>query len=325
MKIGFYIQWPKMQYNNRYTNYIGDEQLAESLCRRLRRFDIVDQAELYAPNCIPKNNLDIMVYLNNIEPTYYWAKKNIIYLQNGYGNGSDKVLKDLYTKQYDGFLFVSDKLLHFHKENGYNGLYLPFGVDTEFFFPREISKKYSFDVSYVGNDIKGEVRTNKYLLPAINYNFGLFGNWEIPKPRLRSKLMFWRKDQSPSYRKKFSKISKGKIAQEDLPILYSSAKINLNCTLQDCVDWDVITLRTFEILACKGFLITDRIPLAEKTMNDCMIFSDGNDDLVNKIQYYLNESDERKKIAENGFNYVINNATIEKRADSLIEYLEKIV
>lgn len=321
MKIGFYIKWPKGSLNSK-TNVLGDELLGDSMCGALLKNSNVELCELYAPNYLPDRKLDVMIYLNDIKPNNNWAAKHVLYLQNAYGDGSDNILKKLQHFGYDGYAFISERLLQIHRSSGYNGIFLPFGVDTETFYPRKLESDYAFDVAYIGNDIKGEYRTNKYLLPAAKFNMGLFGTWKIP----RARVYIWKNWQKqPEYRKIFDKLSRGKIPQEKVPILYSSAKINLNCTIQDCVDWDVITLRTYEVLACKGFLITDKIPVAEKTMEKCMVFTDGGDDLLEKIEYYLDHETERKRIAQQGYEYVIKHATIDARMNELVKYLEEIL
>lgn len=321
MRIGFYIKWGKGSLNSK-DNVLGDELYGESICRALRKIKGVKSAEIYTPNYLPNEELDVMIYLNDTKPNDNWAKRHIFYMQNAYGEGSDKILKEFQRIRYDGYAFISKKLLDVHKNAGFSGIFLPFGVDLDTFYPRKVEREYTFDVAYVGNDIKGEYRTTKYLFPAVKYNFGLFGNWKIPKARLR----FWKNWRKvPEYKRIFQKISQGKIPQEKVPVLYSNAKINLNCTALDCVNWDVITLRTFEVLACKGFLITDKVTVAEETMKDCMVFTEGDEDLIEKIEYYLSHENERKIIAENGYEYVIKHASIEKRMKELYSYIEEII
>lgn len=320
MRIGLYIKWKQGSLTSK-TNVLGDELFGNSMCKSLLKNDNVESCELYDTTNLPVNRLDVMIYLNDTPPNKNWAKKHILYLQNGYGDGSELILKELQKFNYDGYAFVSNTLLKKHKEDGFDGIFLPFGVDTEEFYPRLSTLLYDFDVAYIGNDIKGLHRSNKYLLPAAQFNFGLFGNWSIPH-----NIALWRKlKKYPPYRKAFARISQGKIPQAKVPILYSSAKINLNCTIQDCVDWDVITLRTYEVLACKGFLISDKVPSAERTLTGGVVFTDGYTDLTYKIKYYLEHPDEREKIAETGYNYVIKNATIEARMDELLKYIEKIL
>ncbi|SJZ68030.1 spore maturation protein CgeB [Trichlorobacter thiogenes] len=320
MKIGFYIQWPKNSMNSK-GNVLGDELIGESLVRAFRRLPEIDWCELYAPNHLPDRALDIMIYMNENEPVKEWARRHVLYMQNAYGDGSDAVLRKFQSRKYDGYAFISKRLLQLHLAEGYGGIFLPFGVDVETFRPVPKEACYAFDVAYVGSDIKGEERTVRYLVPATGYNFGLFGNWVIPRSRFR----IWKNwGKRPNYQKTFEKLSRGKIPQADVPILYSSTQINLNCTAQDCVDWDVITLRTLEVLACKGFLITDRVSAAERELDGCVVFTDGDDDLVKKIRYYLDHPQERDAIALKGYQYVIQHATIERRAEKFLAYLKGI-
>jgi spore maturation protein CgeB len=189
-----------------------------------------------------------------------------------------------------------------------------------------MNEKFSYDVAYVGNDIKGRERTEAYLYPALKFNFGLFGKWSIPKKLLiKSIFSFWyTKNRIFDYQIEFARISKGKIPQEDVPVLYSSSRINLNCTLQDCVNWDVITLRTYEILACRGFLISDKVPSAEKKLKNMVVFTEGSNDLISKITYFLERADEREQIADRGYKYVVENETLSERMNRLMDYLLEV-
>jgi spore maturation protein CgeB len=317
VKIGFYIQWPKGSLMTK-GNVIGDELHAESMCKALRCLGI-ESCELYAPNHLPEERLDVMVYLNDTPPRKEWAAKHVLYMQNAFGEGSDNALVRLRELGFDGYAFISKKLLELHKNLGFRGIWLPFGVDTDIFHPAQAGEQYAHDVAYVGNDIKGKERTLLYLVPATGFDFGLYGNWSL---HWRRRIKFW---HTLPYQWKFSRISKGKIPQEDVPLLYSRSKINLNCAIQDCIDWDVITLRTFEVLACKGFLITDRVPSAETELTDSVVFTDGGKDLEDKIRYYLAKPDEREKVAKKGYEYVMNNATSVKRMKTFLSYLREFV
>jgi len=323
MNIGLMIKWPKGSLDNKQGNVIGDELLGESICSTINKSFPDSNAQLYAPNYLPKSKLDVMVYLNDIEPVGAYAKNHVVYLQNGgYGEGAIQLLERLTGYGYNGYIFFSNKLLSLHISNGGVGLFLPFGVDTTFFQPKTMEQRYAHQVAYVGNDIKGEVASTRYLLPAIDFNFGLYGNWKRPKSRFR----FWRNWSERSvYQNVFEKLSLGKIPQADMPVLYSSAKINLNCTLQDCIDWDVITLRTYEVLACRGFLISDVVPVAKEAMDGCMVFTEGGAMLKDQISYYLAHDKERQDIAANGYEFVLKHASVEARVKELIKYLEEIV
>ena len=308
MHIGFLMKWPKGMEGLR-GHVIGEEPYAESLCRELRQLAGIQSAQVYAPNVKPTAKLDVMIHLNNTIPGPF-AYKHILYFQNFYNEGSDIILAQLQKLGYDGYAFPSQRLLDLHRQAGYSGILLPFAADTRIFHPKDTSPTYEYDVAYVGNDIKGEERTMRYLYPATNYKFGLFGSWNL---------------QPYSYSRMFAKLSQGHLTHEELVTLYSSAKIILNFTGQDSVIWDAMNLRFFEVLACRGFLISDKIPSAERDLKDFVIFTDGYQDLTQKIEYYLTRPQERKEIAESGYQYVIQNATVQARAKQLYQFIEEIM
>lgn len=323
MNIGFMMKWPKGSLSRQQGNVIGDELLGESLAAAINKAIPECKAALYAPNYLPKDRLDVMVYLNDNQPNEAYAKSHVLYLQNGgYGEHAQVLLARLYKNHYDGYIFFSNKLLELHRQQGLKGIFLPFGVDLDLFKPVTLAAQYSHEVAYVGNNIKGLKPTQKYISPALNFDFGLYGNWSMSQHRLR----FWKNWdlRGRAMYKKLSKISLGRIPQEDMPTLYSSSKINLNCTLQDCIDWDVITLRTYEVLACKGFLISDIVPIAQKTLEGCVVFTKGGEHLSDQIAYYLGHTKEREEIAQNGYDYVLKNASITARAKELYAYLEEL-
>ncbi len=154
-------------FNSKGMNVLGDELYGESMCKALRGISSVEKAELYAPNYPPEEKLDVMVYLNDTAPQRDLASRHVLYMQNAYGDGSDKAIKALQKNGYDGYAFISHKLLEIHRQDRYEGIFLPFGVNTELFYPRERSPEYGFDIAYVGNDIKGEYRTTRVPLARL--------------------------------------------------------------------------------------------------------------------------------------------------------------
>lgn len=314
------MKWPKGQSSTANKNVIGDEIYSESLSKAVSMIDGVESTEVFAPNNEPREKQDFMIHLNDLPPKQETADRHVLYLQNGYNEGSAQKLQELTRNKYDGYAFISHGLLDMHKKGGGNGIFLPFGVNTKEFYPTAKEDVYNHEVAYVGNDIKGVYRTERFILPAARFDLGLYGNWPVMKLRTRLGIYaFWEKKNR--IRRALSKKALGKIPQEKVPVLYSSSMINLNCTLQDCVDWDVITLRTFEVLACKGFLLTDVVPSAERLLEGGVVFTTGGNDLVQKIEKYLHDEKERERIALKGYEYTIKNATIEAKAAELVAYL----
>lgn len=87
---------------------------------------------------------------------------------------------------------------------------------------------------------------------------------------------------------------------DESPVVFHESKINLNFTIRNIRSG--IPLRVWDILAAGGFCITNFQPelvLYFKNGEDIVWFED-EDDLVQKVRYYLGHEDERKKIALNG-------------------------
>jgi spore maturation protein CgeB len=316
VNLGLYIRWPAGSLARPGRNTLGDELLSLSLCRELAQLPGVASCRLYSPDSPPETRLDALVYMNETPPRAAWARRHVRYMQNFYDRGSDLMLRDSYRWPYDGYAFVSEKLLAMHRRGGRDGLFLPFGADTALFRPVPPEPAYAFDAAYVGNDIKGG-RTADFICPALAFNFGLYGNWD---PSHGWKLWKYLRP-APPHRASLKKIARGKIPQEKVPALYSSSAVVLNCTAADAAAWDVISHRALEALACGAFLITDRVPAAERELAGCAVFTDGGADLADKLRFYLARPAERAAIAGRGRAYVLEKAPLALRARALLDYL----
>ena len=112
---------------------------------------------------------------------------------------------------------------------------------------------------------------------------------------------------------------------EDLPVLYTSAKIVLNCSIQGHFDWDVGVGRIYDVMACNGFLISDEIPSIKDKFGDVVEFSSGGRDLVNKIRYYLKHEDERIERSRKGRAIILKSETYLHRAKDMLEYFSRLL
>jgi len=82
-------------------------RLTEAQLRELRQiFPTVADAEIYAPNHLPTEKLDVMIYLNDTPLVSNWADKHVLYLQNSYED-SEKKIRELYSFGYDAYIFVA--------------------------------------------------------------------------------------------------------------------------------------------------------------------------------------------------------------------------
>ena len=90
----------------------------------------------------------------------------------------------------------------------------------------------------------------------------------------------------------------------EMPKVFRMSKINLNFTIPNIKSG--IPLRIWDVLGCGGFLLSNyqaEIPYYFKEGEDLVCF-DGLEDLCEKVGYYLEHEEERKRIAWNGYRKV---------------------
>lgn len=81
--------------------------------------------------------------------------------------------------------------------------------------------------------------------------------------------------------------------------------------------------RNFEVPGCGGFLLTERVPHLERYFDldqEVAVF-DGVDDLVDKVRYWLEHSEERQGVADAGYRRVISEHTYDHRFAAIFEEL----
>lgn len=104
----------------------------------------------------------------------------------------------------------------------------------------------------------------------------------------------------------------------EMPVIFNNSKINLNPTAKSIRSG--ISLRTFDIMACEGFM------LANYQTELCELFTPGVDfayydsieSIPDIIDYYLTHDNERKEIAHNAFIKVQNEYNYMLRLNGLL-------
>jgi len=102
----------------------------------------------------------------------------------------------------------------------------------------------------------------------------------------------------------------------------NSYKVHLNYS-----DNDDINFRVFETLGSKTCLLTSKVENLDKLfvdMEDMVMFSNY-DEAIDKIKILLDNPELINKIAESGYNKVINNHTFDVRAKEFINIIEKYI
>ncbi|MEY8515831.1 glycosyltransferase [Lachnospiraceae bacterium 29-84] len=107
--------------------------------------------------------------------------------------------------------------------------------------------------------------------------------------------------------------------KEQMPKIFRMSKINLNFTSKPIRTG--LPLRVWDILGAGGFLLTNfqsEIPEYFEIGRDLDVFA-SEDELIEKIGYYLEHEDERRQIAENGRQKAKDQYSLEARIRQMLE------
>ncbi len=87
----------------------------------------------------------------------------------------------------------------------------------------------------------------------------------------------------------------------EMPFVFRNSKININISLRSITSG--IPLRCLDIMGARGFLLSNYQPeLAEYFVaGEDFVYFESDEDLLDKIEYFLVHEDERRQIANNGW------------------------
>ncbi|OIJ10405.1 hypothetical protein BKP37_17855 [Anaerobacillus alkalilacustris] len=219
--------------------------------------------------------------------------------------GDDPYIIDIMSETARAFDYVFTNELNcvpYYQSIGCRNVsYLPLGVYEKVFEPKSgsIPKLYQSDICFVGNAFSSRIELFDEIVPYLsNKNTKIVGN-------------FWRKMKNYSLIK--GSVRHTWISPIEAATYYNGAKIVLNIHRsaddkkfnlnESNIEAASINPRTFEIAACQAFQLTDirkdltNFYIPEKEIE---IFSTPNE-LIEKINYYLEHDQERKEIARNGY------------------------
>ena len=117
---------------------------------------------------------------------------------------------------------------------------------------------------------------------------------------------------------------KGYIAYEtEMPLIFAQSDVNINITSRTI--YSGIPLRVMDIMACGGFVMTNYKAEIAETFRDgeeCAIYYDLND-MIEKISFYLQHDDERKRIAQKGYLKTSRELSLESQLEKMKAVLEE--
>ena len=106
---------------------------------------------------------------------------------------------------------------------------------------------------------------------------------------------------------------------DEMPYVFKTTDINLNITLRSIQRG--IPLRAMDIMGCGGFLLTnyqeDLLRFFEPGKD--FVYYESTRDLMEKIDYYLGHEDERRQIADNGYEKVKRDHTYAHRLVKILD------
>ena len=107
------------------------------------------------------------------------------------------------------------------------------------------------------------------------------------------------------------------------PLVFANSKINLNISLRSIHAG--IPLRAFDIMGCGGFMISNFQEdfLEHFEPDDEVVLYSSYEELLDKVEYYLNHDEERSRIAGNAQRKVAAEHTYLQRAQTMLSFVEE--
>lgn len=211
---------------------------------------------------------------------------------------------------YDFYFIPKRFLLKKLEEQGAKKVfYLPCGCDPEVHYPIEVKdlrekEYYGSDIAFIGTWDK---EREWWLSHLVDYNLKIWGNdWNRANRKLQSKWM-----KKPAYGEEFAKIC-------------SASKIILNIIRKQ--DKTSHNMKTFEIPACKGFILSNYEEEAVEFFpeNTVAVYYKNVDDLKTKINFYLINGSERSIMVDNAYKTLINGRhSYEDRIKNMLKLIER--
>ena len=245
------------------------------------------------------DNVDfIFGFHGNLHDLIQWNKRNIripiiIYATNAI-NRPIGAKRSIYANIWYVEKYAQPLMQKFNHENLiYNGM----AANQYIYFPKQIDKIY--DVGFFGQHY-GE--RNYWLNVIIKHCKKQ--NYRYFFPSGHGSKLPWTFD--------------------DINNFYNQTKINMSFAPKSILG-RIVNLRTFEINMTGNFQLMQYTPCVEEyfEIDKEIVCWKNKKDLLEKITYYLENEDEREKIAKNGYRRAISNHTWTIRLDSIKSFLEK--
>lgn len=239
-------------------------------------------------------------------------ENGVISLYYSAGAGCGFMQMDSLGAPYVDYAITTDRasVEYFKKVGTPNVIYACFAANPRVYKKMELS--YLYDVSFVGTAFGHRCSVTIPNLLDNGIKIRVWGD-------------FWRDEERPGYISdpRVDGIAGSKVSIPYMVKIFNQTKINLCFSVGFHIDEfrgyepRTMKLRHFEITASGGFMLTDwnhDYELDEFFVpgKECEVY-DTEEELVDKIRYYLKHDGEREKIAQAGYERCINEHTWENR------------
>lgn len=191
--------------------------------------------------------------------------------------------------------------------------YSPVGYDSRIYYPDD-SVIRDIDISFVGSAVPKRIEILQHVATYAQRNNRKLATFS----KFWDSKYFWKKNR---FAKKNDPlhlyVHNGNISPQQVAQIYRRSKICLNIHIPE---HEGVNPRTFEIMGTKSFELVDKKPkMSElvKVGRDVIEYEDVND-LINKIEYYLNNDLLRETIALKAYKIVKEKYTITQVVQSIM-------
>lgn len=262
--------------------------------------DILREYNDYKPDCVLFIKAD---YINRETLLKMQKSQLIVWMMDSYAR-YPFLIKDL-EMFHNIFVFEKSdiKLL---KKNNFDAYFLPLCADDRFFYPQ--TKARDIDILFIGAMYRERVKLLQKIIARFpQANIKIYGYY-INRVEFVKKIIYKYTDK---YRNFYDRVT-----PEEASDLYSRSKICLN--IHGSQSRYGANPRTFEILATKSFEIVDYNPYIEKILHGGVAIYRNENELLQKIEYYLSHASEREIIAAKGYKHAKEKHMFSQRIDVLI-------
>lgn len=225
---------------------------------------------------------------------------------------------------YFGY-YAPEIMAEFERTVGRKYHQIPLAANNKLHFPVKPDPQYEADISFVGNRLSAKKAIFKKLLFPLfrKYRVRVYGpGWTWKDNVLRLLSGMGRKSRFFGLAD-WANEKRITVLPEDERKVYSSSKICLNIHeyYPDGASKNFSNEREFKVPACGGFQVTDLIIGIERFFvpGEEIVVAKDPGDWFKKINFYMKNDSERKRIKENGTKRALQDHTYLQRAATILK------